>query len=334
MRGVVFPVLSRLGKAFLVVLGVVVVNFFLIRLAPGDPAMVLAGDAGSGDAAYVAHLRDALGLSRPLAEQFFVYLRNLAHLDFGYSYRSQEPVLTLVLERLPATLLLMAAAFAVSLAGGVAAGLIAAYGETRDNRWQRWLSRGISAGSLLIYATPLFWLSLMLLIVFSVVLGWLPSFGMETVAAGYTGWRHLVDVTAHLALPALSLGAVYGTVYVQLTRAAVLDVIGLEFVKTARAKGVPERRVLFAHVLRNALLPVISFGGIQLGQLAGGALITETVFAWPGLGSLMFDSLLQRDYPVLLGILIVVSALVVVLNVLTDLLYRLADPRIAAGVAA
>jgi peptide/nickel transport system permease protein len=310
------------------------VNFFLIRLAPGDPAMVLAGDAGSGDAAYVAHLRDSLGLSRPLSEQFFVYLRNLLHLDFGYSYRSQEAVLTLVLERLPATLLLMAAAFVVSLLGGVAAGLVAAYGETRASRWQHWISRGISAGSLLVYATPLFWLSLMLLIVFSVVLGWLPSFGMETVSAGYTGWRHLADVAAHLTLPALSLGMIYGTVYVQLTRAAVLDVIGLDFVKTARAKGVPEHRVLFVHVLRNALLSVISFGGIQLGQLAGGALITETVFAWPGLGSLMFDSLLQRDYPVLLGILTVVSALVVAFNVLTDLLYRLADPRIAAGVTA
>jgi peptide/nickel transport system permease protein len=179
-----------------------------------------------------------------------------------------------------------------------------------------------------VYATQLFWLSLMSVIVFSVVLGWLPSFGMESVGAGYTGWRRALDVAAHLVLPAATLGLVYGAIYVQLTRAAMLEVIEREFVRTARAKGASDRRVMIRHVLRNALLPVVTLGGLQLGQLAGGALVTEIVFAWPGLGGLMYDALLQRDYPVLLGLLAVVAALVVLFNALTDLLYGIVDPRI------
>ncbi|EMD9442770.1 ABC transporter permease [Burkholderia cepacia] len=319
---------STVLRGLAVVLGVLVVNFFLVRLAPGDPALMLAGDAGSGDAAYVERLRVQLGLSRPLVEQFALYLRDLAHVDFGFSYRNQMPVLQLVVDRLPATLLLMAAAFAVSVVAGVTAGAIAAYGESRGGPWARRVARAIGALAVIVYATPLFWLSLMSVIVFSVVLGWLPSFGMESVGAGYTGWRRALDVAAHLVLPATTLGLVYGAIYVQLTRAAMLEVIEREFVRTARAKGASEPRVMIRHVLRNALLPVVTLGGLQLGQLAGGALVTEIVFAWPGLGGLMYDALLQRDYPVLLGLLAVVAALVVLFNALTDLLYGIVDPRI------
>lgn len=178
---------STVLRGLAVVLGVLVVNFFLIRLAPGDPALMLAGDAGSGDAAYVERLRAQLGLSRPLVEQFVLYLRDLAHVDFGFSYRNQLPVLQLVLDRLPATLLLMAAAFAVSVVAGVTAGAIAAYGEARGGPGMRRIARAIGALAVIVYATPLFWLSLMSVIAFSVVLGWLPSFGMESVGAGYTG---------------------------------------------------------------------------------------------------------------------------------------------------
>ncbi|KVL92192.1 ABC transporter permease [Burkholderia stagnalis] len=319
---------STVLRGLAVVLGVLVVNFFLVRLAPGDPALMLAGDAGAGDAAYVERLRAQLGLGRPLVEQFARYLRDLAHADFGFSYRNQLPVLQLVAERLPATLLLMAAAFAVSVVTGVTAGAVAAWGESRGGAWARGVARTIGALAVIVYATPLFWLSLMSVIAFSVVLGWLPSFGMESVGAGYAGWRHALDVAAHLILPATTLGLVYGAIYVQLTRAAMLEVIERDFVRTARAKGAAEPRVMIRHVLRNALLPVVTLGGLQLGQLAGGALVTEIVFAWPGLGGLMYDALLQRDYPVLLGLLAVVAALVVVFNALTDLLYGLVDPRV------
>ncbi|MGE8635421.1 MAG: ABC transporter permease, partial [Achromobacter piechaudii] len=196
---------------------------------------------------------------------------------------------------------------------------------------RRWIDSSVMTGALLLYATPLFWLSLMGILLFSVVLGWLPAFGMETVGASLTGWARVADIAQHLILPTVTLGCFFMAVYVRLTRASMLEVIGMDFVKTARAKGVSPSRVIRVHVLRNALLPVITFAGIQLGQMAGGAVLTETVFAWPGIGRLMFDALLQRDYQLLLGIFLVTSIMVVVFNLLTDVLYRLIDPRIAAG---
>ncbi|MCP2517467.1 ABC transporter permease [Achromobacter mucicolens] len=321
--------LSRIGKALVVVLGVVIINFFLIRLAPGDPAAVLAGQAGAGDAAYVDQLRVAFGLDKPVLTQLFLYLRGVVQLDLGFSYRNHVPVLDLIVERLPATFLLMSCAFVFSIVLGVLLGVVAAKARYRNKR--RWIDSSVMTGALLLYATPLFWLSLMGILLFSVVLGWLPAFGMETVGANLTGWARAGDIALHLILPTVTLGCFFMAVYVRLTRASMLEVIGMDFVKTARAKGGSPSRVIRAHVLRNALLPVITFAGIQLGQMAGGAVLTETVFAWPGIGRLMFDALLQRDYQLLLGIFLVTSIMVVVFNLLTDVLYRLIDPRIGAG---
>lgn len=321
--------LARLGKAAIVVLGVVIINFFLIRMAPGDPATVLAGEAGAGDAAFVSQLRDQFGLDKPVLTQLGIYLKGVAHLDLGYSYRNHLPVLDLIVDRLPATFLLMSSAFLFSIVLGVFLGVVAA--RSRYENRHRWIDSTVMSGALLLYATPLFWLSLMAIILFSVVLGWLPAFGMESIGAGYTGLARVKDVGLHLILPTLSLGCFFMAVYVRLTRASMLEVIGMDFVKTARAKGVPPRRVIRVHVLRNALLPVITFAGIQLGQMAGGAVLTETVFSWPGIGRLMFDALLQRDYQLLLGIFFVTSALVVFFNLLTDLIYRFIDPRISMG---
>ncbi|WP_046807719.1 ABC transporter permease [Achromobacter sp. LC458] len=320
---------SRVGKALVVVLGVVIINFFLIRLAPGDPAAVLAGQAGAGDAAYVDQLRVAFGLDKPILTQLMLYLKGVVQLDLGFSYRNHVPVLDLIVERLPATFLLMSCAFLFSIVLGVFLGVVAAKARYRNKR--RWIDSSVMTGALLLYATPLFWLSLMGILLFSVVLGWLPAFGMETVGSGLTGWARASDIAQHLILPTVTLGCFFMAVYVRLTRASMLEVIGMDFVKTARAKGVSPSRVIRVHVLRNALLPVITFAGIQLGQMAGGAVLTETVFAWPGIGRLMFDALLQRDYQLLLGIFLVTSIMVVVFNLLTDVLYRLIDPRIAAG---
>jgi len=320
---------SRIGKALVVVLGVVIINFFLIRLAPGDPAAVLAGQAGAGDAAYVEQLRVAFGLDKPILTQLMLYLKGVVQLDLGFSYRNHVPVLDLILERLPATFLLMSCAFVFSIVLGVFLGVVAAKARYRNKR--RWIDSSVMTGALVLYATPLFWLSLMGLLLFSVVLGWLPAFGMETVGANLSGWARALDIAQHLILPTVTLGCFFMAVYVRLTRASMLEVIGMDFVKTARAKGVSPGRVIRAHVLRNALLPVITFAGIQLGQMAGGAVLTETVFAWPGIGRLMFDALLQRDYQLLLGIFLVTSIMVVVFNLLTDVLYRLIDPRIGAG---
>jgi peptide/nickel transport system permease protein len=320
---------SRLAKALVVILGVVIINFFLIRLAPGDPASVLAGQSGTGDPAYVQQLRKDFGLDKPLPVQLGIYLEGVAHLDLGYSYRNHMPVLELIMQRLPATLLLMSCGFLFSVILGVFLGVIAA--KARYNNRRRWIDSAVMAGSLLFYATPLFWLALMAILLFSVILGWLPGFGMASIAADYTGWAYVKDVGMHLILPTVTLGCFFMAMYVRLTRASMLEVINMDFVKTAKAKGVHPNRIIRVHVLRNALLPVITFAGIQLGQMAGGAVLTETVFAWPGIGRLMFDALLKRDYQLLLGVFLVTSIMVVFFNLITDVIYRLVDPRIAAG---
>lgn len=318
---------GRLLKALAVVLGVVVVNFFLIRLAPGDPVLMVAGEAGSQDPAYVQQLRVQMELDQPLPRQLVAYLGKVVRLDLGYSYRSRVAVLALIKERMPATLLLMGSAFVFSLVAGVGLGVAAA--SRHHARRHIWADRLISSGALVVYATPQFWLALMLVIVFSVRLGWLPAFGMETVGAAYTGWARVGDLASHLLLPTLSLGCLFTAVYVHLTRAAMLDVMRMDFVKTARAKGLSGGRIIRAHVLRNALLPVITFAGVQLSQMAGGAIVTESVFAWPGIGSLMVAALLERDYQLLLGIFLTIAVMVIFFNLLVEAAYRIADPRIA-----
>lgn len=321
--------MSRLGKALVVILGVVILNFLLIRLAPGDPASIMAGEAASSDPAYVEQLRQQFGFDQPLYQQLWLYLKGVLQFDFGFSYRNNLPVLDLIAERLPATLLLMGLAFLFSLLLGVTLGVVTA--RSRYTNKHKWLDSTIMSVALLLYATPLFWLSLLMIILFSVTLGWLPAFGMESVGAGLIGWARVQDIAAHLVLPVVSLGCFFMAVYARLTRASMLEVMGMDFIKTARAKGVPAGQVIHKHVLRNAMLPVVTFAGIQLGQMAGGAVLTETVFGWPGIGRLMFDALMQRDYQLLLGVFLVTSAMVVLFNMITDLIYRFVDPRIELG---
>jgi peptide/nickel transport system permease protein len=225
----------------------------------------------------------------------------------------------------------MSVAFVFSIVLGVALGVVAA--KARFSNRRRWLDSAVMSGALVLYATPLFWLALMGVLLFSVVLGWLPAFGMESVGSTRTGLARAQDIASHLILPTVTLGCFFMAFYVRLTRASMLEVIGMDFVKTARAKGVSSGSIIRRHVLRNALLPVITFAGIQLGQMAGGAVLTETVFAWPGIGRLMFDALLQRDYQLLLGIFLVTSMMVVAFNLVTEVIYRLIDPRIGGGQA-
>ena len=315
----------RLAKAVFVVIGVVVLNFLLIHLAPGDPATVMAGESGAGDAIFLEQLRKQFGLDQPLYVQLWLYLKGVLTLDMGMSYRNNLPVAELILDRLPATLLLSLSAFVFSLVLGVTLGAMAAarHGKLTDSL--------IMSGALLFYATPLFWVSLMAMLVFSIQLDWLPPFGMESIGAGYTGAARAWDIAQHMVLPVVTLGLFFTAIYTRLTRATMLEVASLDFVKTARAKGVPPGQIQRRHVLRNALLPVFTFAGIQTGQILGGAVLTETVFAWPGIGRLMFDALLQRDYPVLLGAFLVTSVMVVLVNLATDVLYRFVDPRIEAA---
>ncbi len=318
-------VAGRLLKALVTLLAIAVLNFLLIRAAPGDPALVMAGEAGAADERFIAQLRERFGLDRPLPAQLWTYVSNVARLDLGYSYRQGAPVIELIAERLPATLLLTLTAFGVSLGFGIGLGVAAAarVGRAADSL--------ITGMALLFYATPLYWAALMAVLVFSVRLDWLPGFGFETVGAGYTGLARALDVGRHLILPALTLGLFFMAVYMRMTRASMLEVAQMDFVKTARAKGLSERVIRRRHVLRNALLPVVTLAGLQAGQLVGGAVLTETVFAWPGIGRLMFESLAARDYNTLLGVFLVSAAMVILFNLLTDLAYRVIDPRIGAA---
>lgn len=314
--------LRRLMQGVAALLLIAVMNFLLVRAAPGDPAMVMAGEAGATDEQYLQQLRERFDLDKPLPQQLLTYLGRLAQGDLGLSYRQQLPVLDLIVERLPATLLLTGAAFVLSLAFGVTLGV---WASTRVGTWQ---DSAISLFSTLFYATPLYWLALLAVLVFSIWLPWLPAFGYETVGGGFSGWRRALDIAHHMVLPTLVLATFFMAVYARMTRAAMLEAAGQDFVKTARAKGLSAGRILRAHVLRNALLPVVTLAGLQAGAMVGGAVIIETVFAWPGIGRLLFDALGQRDYSLLLGTFLVTAALAVLFNVITDLVYTVVDPRI------
>jgi peptide/nickel transport system permease protein len=314
--------LRRLAQAIPLVFGIVLLNFLLLQLAPGDAADVLAGEAGSATPEYMAQLRERFGLDQPVYVQLLFYMGNVITLDLGYSFRHGMPVLDLILQRLWPTLLLMCTTLVVSVSVGVLLGLLAA---TRVHSWRDNL---ISVLAIIAYATPLFWIGLMLIVLFSINLGWFPASGMETVAAFYEGWDRVADIAWHLVLPALTLSLFYLALYTRLMRATVLEQQGMDYVVTAEAKGLTERQITFSHVLRNAVLPVVTMAGIQVGSLLGGSVIVESVFGWPGLGLLAYQSLFARDYNLLLGIFFLSACLVVIVNLLVDLLYVALDPRI------
>lgn len=315
-------ILARLAKAVVILLCITVMNFLLIHMAPGDPALIMAGEAGEADEKFLTELRERFGLDQPLHVQLWRYMSSVMQLDLGFSYRQNMPVLDLILDRLPATLLLSLSAFAISLTLGIVLGTLAA---ARQGRWSDTL---ISTLALVFYATPLFWMALMAVLLFSVQLGWLPGFGFESVRAGHTGLARVLDILRHLILPAFTLGLFSMAVYMRMTRASMLEVNRLDFVRTARAKGLRDGLIQRRHVLRNAILPVVTLAGMQAGQLVGGAVLIETVFAWPGIGRLMFEALTQRDYNLLLGVFVVSAAMVLLFNLITDVLYRFVDPRI------
>lgn len=315
-------IFSRLLKAAITLLAIAILNFFLVHAAPGDPATVLAGEAGAADPQMIADLKARFGLDQPFYIQLARYVGNIMTLDLGYSFRQGQPVLDLIMERLPATLILTLTAFWISLLAGVALGVAA------SARVGKFTDTLITGAALLFYATPLYWAALMAVLVFSVQLGWLPGFGYETVGSGYGGLERAWDILKHLILPALTLGLFFMAVYMRMTRASMLEVAQQDFVKTAKAKGLAPSIIRRRHILRNALLPVVTLAGLQAGQLVGGAVLTETVFAWPGIGRLMFESLAARDYNTILGVFLVSAAMVIVFNIITDLVYRLIDPRI------
>ncbi len=316
-------VARRLLAGVPLIVGVLAIAFGLIHLAPGDPIQALAGDGG--DAAYYAAMRARYGLDRPVPEQFGRYALAILRGDLGYSFSYGQPVSRVILDRLPATLLLTGTALVLATALGIGLGVLTAL------RPHGALDHTVAVVTLTAYAMPVFWLGQLLVLLFAVRLGLLPVQGMISVREGYTGGRHLLDVARHLALPALTLALPQVALNARLMRTSLREALAEEYIATARAKGLAERAVIWRHALRNALLPVVTALGGHLGVLLTGAALTETVFAWPGLGRLLLDAALKRDYPLLMAIFLLVSVVVVAANLLTDILYTALDPRVRLG---
>ncbi|MDB5488377.1 MAG: transporter permease [Reyranella sp.] len=316
-----FYLLQRLLYTVPLLLGAVTIVFVLVHLAPGNPVDYIIGESGA-DKEMIARLTAEMGLDRPLYVQLLRYLGQVATGNLGYSFASNTPVLELILDRLPATLLLMGSQLVFSISLGITLGVLSA------RRPNSLLDNTITVFSLASFAIPVFWLGQLLILGFGYYLDWLPIQGMVNLRAGYTGFDHVLDVARHMILPVLTLTLYNLALILRLTRGSLLEVVGQEYIKVARSKGLSENTVMTKHALRNALLPVVTVIGLEFRALIAGAVLTETVFAWPGLGRLTFDAINARDYPLLMGMFIFISLLVAIGNLVTDLLYALLDPRI------
>jgi len=299
----------------------IVINFVLLHAAPGDPARVMAGQDNPTEE-QIAAIRADLGLDQPLPVQFWRYVQQLAQGNLGESIAFKQPVFDLILDRLPATLLLTASSALLALVIGTLLGVVAAQksGTPADS--------ALSFGNYALFAIPSFWLGLIMIVIFSSKLGWLPTAGMRTVRADYTGWRDTLDVIEHMILPVATLALVQIPIYFRITRASVMLQQREDYVTTYRATGMPEPRVFRRYALRNALLPTVTVFGLGLGFVFTGAALVEIVFAWPGIGRLTLDAVFRRDYPLLLGVYLILAIAVSIAVLLTDIVYALLDPRI------
>ncbi len=301
--------ISRLLSALVVIIGVVCLVFMLIHLVPGDPVDVMLGE--SAIPADREALRSSLGLDRPITVQLTDFLKGVSVLDLGDSLHTRQPVSELLASHIPATLELALAALIVTLLTAIPLGILAAVNRGGMGDW------GAMGFSMLGLSIPNFWLGPLLILCFSLWLGWTPVSGREGISS--------------LILPAVTLGTGFAAILACMVRSSLLEVLGEDYVRTARAKGLDETRVIWRHAMRNAWLPVITLLGLQLGALLGGAVVTEVVFDWPGIGSLMIESIQKRDYPVVQGCVLFISLAYVLVNTLTDILYGLIDPRIRSG---
>ncbi|MFT4159806.1 ABC transporter permease [Shinella sp.] len=312
----------RLLQLIPLLLAVVVMNFALIQAAPGSFLDVMTAEQQVTDPAMIERLRETYGMDQPAYVQLGRYIWSVARLDFGFSYRQNAPVSEVIMAHLPATALLMVAAIGVAVLLGMLAGVLAAVKV--NTAWDTM----VSMLAVFCFAAPSFWLGIMLIVLFSVKLGWLPVGGMQSVLLDGGLWAQVLDIAKHLVLPTLALGLFYAATYARVMRASMLEVFRLDFVRTARAKGLGQMRVVLAHVLRNALLPIVTLLGLQLGTLLGGSVVIEAVFSWPGIGSLLFDSVMSRNFPVVLGVMVLSAVIVALANIAVDMVYIRLDPRI------
>ena len=314
---------KRIAYAAALLLAVVILNFLLIHIAPGDIADTIAGDMGGATAEVMAQIRIDYGLDKPFIVQLGLYLWNVLQFNFGYSFFFNTPVTVLIAERLPATLLLVFTAQILALVIGIILGVISA------KKPHGWLSHFVTLLALFGYSAPVFWTGIMLLIGLSLMVPLFPVAGMVDVTLlDAPLWRQYLDIAHHLFLPALTLASIFLALYSRLCRASMLEVLGSDYIRTARAKGLSERDIIYKHALKNALSPVIILAGLQFSAVVSGAVLVETVFSWPGLGTLALQSILARDTPTILGILFFSALVVIIGNLLTDLALRFIDPRI------
>jgi peptide/nickel transport system permease protein len=313
--------LLRLLQAIPLLLGVIVVNFVLIQMAPGDPATILIGDYPAPPE-YIAQVRTEFGLDQPLPTRLLRYLGQVLQGNLGYSFANRQPVIGLIAERLAATLQLTVTALVAASVIGILFGLMAA------RRRGTPLDFGSQTISLFGYSIPEFWLGQILIVVFAVSLGWLPSQGNRSLRAPAEGWAAFTDGLRYLVLPVVALSFRYLAIISRMTRASLLEVLGNDFILAARSRGASESTILFVHALRNAAAPIVTVIGYNVGFVLAGSALIETVFGWPGIGRLLFESISKRDYPVLLAILLLISGTVVIANLITDVLYAVIDPRV------
>lgn len=309
------------------ILGIAVVSFLLIHFAPGDPILALTGDFPLPEET-VQQLREDYGLDLPVHEQLFRYLGNLARGEFGQSFGHRKPVVEVIVSHAPATLLLMISALGLAVALGLPLGVLAAQrqGTLVDN-----LSSGLGLAG---FAVPVFWLGQLLIIAFALQLGWLPASGMESLRSPSSGLGRALDVGAHLLLPMIALSFRYLALVTRVTRTSMQESLAADFITTARAKGLLRRTVVYRHGLRNALIPVVTVVGYEMGFALSGSVLVETVFGWPGVGRLLYDAILSRDTPLILGLFVVLSVTVVAVNFVTDMVYSILDPRVSYGAKA
>jgi len=313
--------LSRIGWGLLIILCILVLNFLIVHMVPGDPLHALLGDFPVPPE-YAEQIRVEFGLDKPIATQLGLYLLNLVQGNLGFSFANRMPVLDLIVARLGPTLLLMLPALFFAAVLGIVMGVTAAprAGSLQDS--------ALTALSLFGYSVPIFWLGQMLVIVFAIHLGWLPAQGMKNMRDEYEGWDAVLSLMRHLVLPGFSVMIFYIAIVSRVARASVAEALHHDYVLTAKAKGLSARAILWRHVLPNAMIPVVTVIGYNFGHSLTGAILVETVFAWPGIGSLFITSITNRDYPVLQGIFLLAAVSVVVINIATDLLYALLDPRV------
>ena len=314
-------VLKRLGTGALVVLFSVLFNFVIVRMAPGDPTRLLAGK-DNPNPELIKMLQEKYGLNKPVLVQFWIYIKQLLHGDFGYSYVSSSTVWDLIKARIVPTLMISLTGAVVALFLGTLLGIYAA--RRKGSKFDM----ALCGVSYFFDSTPSFWLGLMMILVFASILKWFPTSGMYNLRGNYTGWKHFQDLMKHMFLPVTTITLIDIPYYFRIARSSVLQTMSEDFIMTLRATGMSERKIFNKYVMRNAIIPTVTVFGITLAYMITGVSMIEIVFAWPGMGRLMLDSITKRDYPTLSGIYLLLSISVAVMMIIVDIVYAWIDPRI------